>query len=139
MRLSDISNGFSGFRDFFFKTDLLIWSEDNETVEAIAQEPLNEETRKKVGKYEVFFHAENPQLKIDKHAHVLVKGNQVYSLNMSGRGHDGYHGERIHNKVADYLRTKGFNIPKSNIIESVDWTPGKKAPCVEVRFSGLLW
>lgn len=56
----------------------------------------------------------------DYHLHVYKKGNQVFSINKSGRGHDGYSGTRIPNKVFKALKNKfgDWNWPKDQIIES---------------------
>ena len=59
-----------------------------------------------------------------KHCHVFAKtkgnGNQLYAANVTGSGHDGYQGYKISDKHANYFRSIGFNIPSTNILESID-------------------
>lgn len=48
-----------------------------------------------------------------KHIHVYAKnGTELYSLNIDGTAHDGYHGVQIPDVEADYFRSKGFEIPE---------------------------
>lgn len=54
-----------------------------------------------------------------KHMEVSGKGITPYAVNYDGTRHDGSSGMLVQNKVADLLRALGYNIRKSNIIESV--------------------
>lgn len=60
----------------------------------------------------------------DYHVHVYKKGNQIFSINKSGKGHDGYSGTRIPNEVFTTLRDKfkDWNWPSNQIIESLNST-----------------
>jgi hypothetical protein len=72
------------------------------------------------GPYSVVQHtAKIPQFQ--DHLHLYKKQNQLFSINRSGSGHDGYHGYQMPGRVADALRLRypGWNIPLNNIIESV--------------------
>ncbi len=64
----------------------------------------------------------NTNSKTQQHVHVYAKlkgqGNQLYSVNMDGTGHDGNHGKKIPKKHADYFREKGYNIDQNNILEN---------------------
>ena len=58
-----------------------------------------------------------------RHAHVYAKrnggGKELYSVNLSGTGHDGSSGIVIPNSHADFLRDEGYNIPLTNSLESI--------------------
>lgn len=58
----------------------------------------------------------------DYHLHVYKKGNEIFSINASGRGHDGYSGTRIPNDVHAALQAKfpDWNWPDDQIIESLN-------------------
>lgn len=60
----------------------------------------------------------------DYHLHVYKKGNQIFSINKSGKGHDGYSGTRIPNDVFSALQAKfpGWKWPSDQIIESLNYT-----------------
>jgi len=76
-----------------------------------------------VGTYSVMKHQPhtNPG---EYHLHVYDGQNQIFAINKSGKGHDGYHGVRIPNKVYQALtqKYKGWTIPPDQIIESLYYT-----------------
>ncbi|WP_075349186.1 hypothetical protein [Algoriphagus marinus] len=55
------------------------------------------------------------------HLHVYKKNNEIFSINQSGRGHDGYSGTVIPNKVYNALKDKfpKWSWPDSQIVESL--------------------
>lgn len=57
------------------------------------------------------------------HLHVYKKGNEIFSINQSGKGHDGYSGTMIPNVAFDALKSKfpDWNWPENQIIESLDY------------------
>lgn len=57
-----------------------------------------------------------------RHIHVYLKNNQLFSLNWDGTCHDGFKGTRIPTKVFDQLsqRHPDLKLPPSKIIESID-------------------
>lgn len=61
---------------------------------------------------------------VPKHAHVYAKpkgnGKQVYSVRVDGKGHDGSSGFPMPKKDAKYFRELGYEIPDTNIIETVE-------------------
>jgi hypothetical protein len=60
-----------------------------------------------------------PQFNIQRHIHIYdKKGNEIYSVNFDGTGHDGHHNELLSNTIADFLRDLGFSIRSNNLIES---------------------
>lgn len=65
----------------------------------------------------------NTNTKTQKHAHVYAsldgKGEQLYSVNIDGSGHDGNHGVEIPKTHADFFNDKGFSI-KNCVLESLD-------------------
>lgn len=54
-----------------------------------------------------------------RHVHIYNKGNELFAMNIDGTAHDGFHKVSIPKEVADFLRKKGFTIPKGNLIEMV--------------------
>ena len=56
------------------------------------------------------------------HLHVYKRGNEIFSINKSGRAHDGYSGERIPNEVYNALKNKfpDWSFPDNQIIESLN-------------------
>ncbi len=58
-----------------------------------------------------------------KHAHIYSRNGQILAMNIDGTAHDGYHHVEIPLEVADFLRNKGFTIPKDNVIEVVTYNP----------------
>lgn len=68
---------------------------------------------------------QNTNTLTQRHAHVYAKpkgrGNQIYSVNMDGSGHDGSSGTVIPANHADYLRSVGFTIPGNLSLESLDF------------------
>jgi hypothetical protein len=56
------------------------------------------------------------------HLHVYKKNNEIFSINQSGKGHDGYSGTRIPNDVYGALKDKfpTWNWPATQLIESVN-------------------
>lgn len=66
----------------------------------------------------------NTSTMTQRHAHVYAKpkglGGQLYAANFNGSGHDGSSGVEIPASHAEFLRAKGYQIPPSNILESVD-------------------
>ncbi len=55
------------------------------------------------------------------HYHFFTKnGKELFAINQDGTAHDGYHGITIPQAIADFLRQKGFSIPKNNLIEAVE-------------------
>ncbi|OOG77488.1 hypothetical protein [Algoriphagus sp. A40] len=78
---------------------------------------------KLVGQYSVIKHQpHNPTG--EYHIHVYKKENEIFSINKSGRGHDGFSGTRIPNEVFKALSAKypDWTFPKSQIVESVNHT-----------------
>lgn len=67
--------------------------------------------------------AANTNTKVQRHAHVYAKlnggGKQLYSVNADGSGHDGSSGIVVPVKHAEYLRTKGFDVPMNLTLESL--------------------
>ena len=61
--------------------------------------------------------------KAQKHSHVYAKphgnGKELYAVNYDGRGHDGSRGKTIPKDHADYFRSKGYDIPASNILKEI--------------------
>jgi hypothetical protein len=59
-----------------------------------------------------------------RHSHVYAKpkgrGGEVYAVNIDGSGHDGSSGMAIPARHADFFRSKGYTIPETNILESLD-------------------
>lgn len=75
---------------------------------------------KLVGQYSVMKHKpHNPTG--EYHVHVYKKENEIFSINKSGKGHDGYSGTRIPNEVFNALTAKypDWNFPESQIVESL--------------------
>lgn len=66
----------------------------------------------------------NTNTKTLKHAHVYARrngsGQELYSINVDGRGHDGSSGVPISAKHGDYFRSIGYAIPLTNILECLD-------------------
>jgi hypothetical protein len=66
----------------------------------------------------------NTNTQTQNHTHVFAKrnggGNELYSVNIDGSGHDGSSGTTIPSSHADFLRTKGYAIPLTNALESID-------------------
>jgi hypothetical protein len=56
------------------------------------------------------------------HIHVYKRGSELCAINRDGTAHDGCHGVRIPNVVADYISRKfpDITLPRGNIIESID-------------------
>lgn len=52
-----------------------------------------------------------------KHIHILVKGKDMFAMNVDGTGHDGCHNVQIPQDVSDFMTKKGFQVPSSGIIE----------------------
>lgn len=107
------------------------------------KKPLNEEIRDllfraDIGIYEhqVYkkmpgkraFYREDPantNTMTKKHAHVYSKpkgqGEELYSVNVDGTGHDGSSGREIPSSHADFFRdTLSYNIAPTNILESLN-------------------
>jgi hypothetical protein len=59
-----------------------------------------------------------------RHSHVFAKpkgrGKELYAVNIDGSGHDGSSGTRISALHADHFRSLGYEIPETNILESLD-------------------
>ncbi len=68
--------------------------------------------------------AANTNTKTQWHSHVYAKanggGNELYSVNVSGSGHDGSSGIKIPSDHADFFRSKGYDIKPDNILESLN-------------------
>lgn len=66
----------------------------------------------------------NTNTKTITHSHVFTKQNgrgaELYSVKIDGKGHDGSSGVTISTTHADFFRSKGFNIPPDNILETLD-------------------
>lgn len=64
----------------------------------------------------------NPAKRVDRHVHVYAKqngkGKELYSVDINGKGHDGFSGA-IPKAHADFFRSKGYKIPEKIIIEWV--------------------
>ena len=74
----------------------------------------------------------NTTTKVAQHVHAYAKlngqGGEIYSATVDGKGHDGSTGIEIPGKHADHLRTLGYKIPDTNILESIaipDLDPGR--------------
>lgn len=52
-----------------------------------------------------------------KHIHILVKGKDMFAMNVDGTAHDGSHNVLIPKDVSDFMKKKGFQVPPSGIIE----------------------
>jgi hypothetical protein len=67
----------------------------------------------------------NTSTMTQRHAHVYAqpggKGRELYSVNLDGSGHDGSSGTAIPPKHAEFLRSKGFDIPTNLVLESLDY------------------
>lgn len=67
--------------------------------------------------------AANTNTHTQRHAHVYAKpnggGKELYSANLSGSGHDGSSGIEIPSSHADFLRSNGYAIPPTNVLESI--------------------
>ncbi len=67
--------------------------------------------------------SENTNTMIQKHSHIYAKpkggGKELYAVNIDGSGHDGSSGIEIPFVQADYLRSIGYDINSSNILESM--------------------
>ena len=67
----------------------------------------------------------NTNTKTEKHAHVYARKNgngaELYSVNISGTGHDGSSGKEIPKTHADYFRSLGYKINMNNALESIDY------------------
>lgn len=65
----------------------------------------------------------NTNTQTQRHAHVYVRpnggGKELYSVNFDGSGHDGSSGTEIPSSHADFLRSKGYDIPPTNALESL--------------------
>lgn len=59
-----------------------------------------------------------------RHSHTYAKlngrGNELYSVNFDGSGHDGSSGIQIPSAHADFFRSNGYKIKADNILESLD-------------------
>jgi len=66
----------------------------------------------------------NTNTQTQRHAHVYAKlkggGKELYSVNLSGSGHDGSSGIPIPTTHADYFRSIGYAIGPDNILESLN-------------------
>lgn len=67
--------------------------------------------------------ASNTNTQSQRHTHVYAKlnggGKELYSVNTSGSGHDGSSGTEIPSTHANFFRSKGYDIPLNNILESL--------------------
>lgn len=56
------------------------------------------------------------------HLHVYDRSNEIFAINQSGKGHDGYSGTSIPKRVYNALVAKfpHWNFPANRIIESID-------------------
>lgn len=67
---------------------------------------------------------QNTNTTTQRHVHVYAKpngaGNQLYSVNLDGSGHDGSSGTLIPVGHAEYFRSIGFTIPDNLALESID-------------------
>jgi hypothetical protein len=70
--------------------------------------------------------SENTNTKTQKHAHIYAKpnggGKEIYSVNMSGSGHDGSSGIVIPARHAELFRNLGYQIPLNLTLESFDFS-----------------
>lgn len=68
--------------------------------------------------------AANTNTQTQRHLHVYAKlnggGKELYSVNLDGSGHDGSSGTPISSANADFFRSKGYNVPLTNTLESLD-------------------
>ena len=62
----------------------------------------------------------NTNTQVQQHSHVYAKlnggGKELYSVNLSGSGHDGSNGIQISATHADFFRSKGYDIQPNNIL-----------------------
>ncbi|WP_353238099.1 hypothetical protein [Limnohabitans sp.] len=68
--------------------------------------------------------SQNTNTMTQRHAHVYAKlegkGEQLYSVNVDGSGHDGSSGRVIPKAHASHFRNLGFAIPDNLTLESID-------------------
>jgi len=66
----------------------------------------------------------NTNTQVQRHSHVYAKlnggGQELYSVNLSGSGHDGSSGIPIPDTHAAFFRSKGYDIKPDNILESLN-------------------
>ena len=66
----------------------------------------------------------NTSTKTERHAHIYARpkgdGKELYAVNINGKGHDGSKGIVIPSLHAEYFRSIGYNIPVTNILESIE-------------------
>lgn len=100
---------------------------ENKKVEAVSKlvELFEHETYKRIPGTASSYRqdAANTNTKTQQHAHVYARpnggGKELYSVNLSGSGHDGSSGIEIPAPHADFLRSKGYSIKSDNILESL--------------------
>lgn len=67
--------------------------------------------------------SENTSTRVQRHSHVYAKlngkGKKLYSVNVSGSGHDGSSGIEISAPHADFFRKKGYGIKSDNFLEKL--------------------
>ena len=72
------------------------------------------------------FDPANTNTRTQGHFHVFAKrngkGGQLFAVNMDGSGHDGSSGTTISRKQADYLQSKGVQVPLNLTLESIDYS-----------------
>jgi hypothetical protein len=91
-----------------------------------------------IGTYSVIKHPPHTQPG-EYHLHVYDGNNQIFAINQSGKGHDGYHGVRIPNKVYKALKSKhkDWLIRPDQIIESITHTY-IMSPITELSYKEIL-
>jgi hypothetical protein len=76
------------------------------------------------------------------HFHVFRHKNQVGVVNIDGTGHDGYSGTRLNRNQGNFLRSKGVNLPKNNVIATKlieSFEPRYVVVISEAELLELLW
>lgn len=67
-----------------------------------------------------------------QHIHIYAPDNtQLFAINIDGTAHDGCHGAKIPEDVAQFLLSKGYKVPEDRIIEwyQPQTCPGKHPLC----------
>ena len=76
------------------------------------------------------------------HFHVVRNKNQMGVVNLDGTGHDGYSGTKLYQRQGDFLRSKGVNLQKNNVIASdlnESFEPLYVVVITETELLEMLW
>lgn len=106
---------------------VVIWSLSNDLNKFPIRVLMESELYQRIPgtKCQVRFDKANTSTRTQTHAHVVQKGNQLFAVNVDGTAHDSSHKTHIPNKVADYLRYCGYDIPVNNYIENMNLVDGE--------------